>query len=377
MQIGCSRCDARYEIPDAKLKRGAIKVQCSRCGHLFLVKKRAAAAPEKAPEATPEKAREASFEDFDFTRFQEPGGEKPETNRAGSVEEPAPSPDFGGDLDSGMPSLDELDLGEFEGLGDEFNLSNPDAPLESPPEPQDIKVKSPAREPVEHVRPEELVSLRDREPPPQSIPEDTPRLNIQRGPRRGEGAAASPVVARQRRRSPLVWVVAVAALCTAGFTAYNFYHFSDEAFTFLNPSQIRKLWRHQAVEAEFGKEDLKGYYKEMSAGRRVFVIQGLVVNRSSAAQSLIRVEGHLYGREGRQVATRSAYCGNVLSDRDLASLPVETIEARLQNQMGEAFKNVDIAPGARVPFMLVFPSPPPDVEKFSVTVTEARIGSKS
>ncbi|MBI5441162.1 MAG: hypothetical protein HY900_08120, partial [Deltaproteobacteria bacterium] len=66
------------------------------------------------------------------------------------------------------------------------------------------------------------------------------------------------------------------------------------------------------------------------------------------------------------------YCGNVLNDRELATLPRETIEARLQNQVGEALSNVDIAPGNKVPFMLIFTPPPESVDKFDVSVSAVR-----
>jgi predicted Zn finger-like uncharacterized protein len=361
MQIGCSRCEARYDIPDDKLGRGGVKVRCSRCGHLFVVRKRA----QPTESAEPPRTEEASSGRFDFAPFQGSS----EVGPSLGPEEGAPSDSFSSLDGAGIPPVGELDLGDFGGIGDEFDFDLG----------EQANTAGPAREeePLPQVRAEELVSARAREPQLQDLAEDMPRLNIQRGLHRGEGDVSSPLGARDRRRSPLFWVVVAAALCTAGFTGYNLWRHPDEALSFLSASNIRKLWQRHAIEAEFGKEELKGYYKDLPTGRRMFVIQGLVVNRSPAARSFIRVEGQLYGKDGKAVASKTVYCGNVLSDKDLAGLPVQTIESRLQNQMGEAFNNVDIAPGARVQFMVVFPSPPPGVEKFSVTVAEAKMGSKS
>jgi predicted Zn finger-like uncharacterized protein len=365
MQIACTQCQTRYDVPDEKLERGAVKVQCSRCSHLFVVRKRRRVAEPTEPEPR----SETRFEDLDFTQFQEAAGAGPSPSP--SEEAPQPSTSSARSDDGAIPPLGELDLGDFEGLDEDFGLDAEATAAEGTADREDEE------EPLQPVRAEELVSIRSREPQIQDSAEDMPRLNIQRGPRRAEGAAPSPLVARDRRRSPFLWIVLLAALCTAGFTGYNVYRYPDAAFSFLHPSQIRKLWQRRAIEAEFGKEELKGYYKDLPAGRRMFVIRGTVVNRSSSAQSLIRVEGLLYARDGKTVASRTVFCGNVLSDRDLTNLPFQTVEARLQNQMGEAFNNVDIAPGARVPFMVVFPSPPEGIEKFSVTVTEAKVGSKS
>ena len=156
-----------------------------------------------------------------------------------------------------------------------------------------------------------------------------------------------------------------------------FYTQRDAALTFLNPTNIRQLWQRRTMEAKLEAVELKAYPKELSGDRRVYVIQGSVINRSPGPQSLIKVRGELFGSDGASVSSREVFCGNVLSENELATLPLATIEARLQNEVGEGLRNVDIAPKAKVPFMVVFPAPPVDVAKFSVTVTEARAGSGS
>jgi hypothetical protein len=271
--------------------------------------------------------------------------------------------------DDGLGALGELDLGDFDEIEGDLDLGEMDLREEEP--------STEAEDPVERVREEELVSTRSSGPQLQGLAEDLPRLDIQRGPRRSEGVTPSPIVARDRRRSPLFWIVLLAALGTLAFTGYNVYKHPEKAFSFLDPAKIRTLWRTHKMEAQLGKEDLQGYYKEFPAGRRYFVIKGKVVNRSSGPQSLIRVQGNLFGPDGRTVASRAVYCGNVLTEKELKALSTETIESRLQNKVGEGFSNMDIAPGGRVPFMVVFPSPPKDVDTFNVTVTAAESGSTS
>ena len=232
----------------------------------------------------------------------------------------------------------------------------------------------PDEEPLEAVREEDLVPPTGAGVQVQGIAEDMPRLDLQRGPRRSETGARSPLVPKDRRRSPLFWVVLVAALGTAAFTGYNLYR-HPEAFTFLSSQKIRDLWRRHQVEARLAVENLEGFYRDLPGGRRVFVIRGEVLNRSGIPQSLIRVKGNLFDARGRTMASREVFCGNVLGDRDLATLPAEAIDARLQNEVGNALQNMDIAPGGRVPFMVVFLPAPEGVTTYNVEVTEAREGA--
>ncbi len=440
MRIACSRCQTNYEVPDERLARGAIKVRCSQCGNMFLVRKRATPEPERpAPQPPPLSAEdfeataepplppseaaaeepeppsekpETAFEDFDFAAFQdreaaekpeespEPAdtpAEEPETkfedfdfasfqNRPVEEEQPPPEVpeptetrsegeegtipalDAGGVEDDIMSGLGELDLGEFEDLDEGLDLRG-DA-IE-PDLPED-------REPMERVTEEELVApRRSRDASVQGIAESMPRLDIQRGPRLGEGVSPSPILARDRRRSPLFWVVLVAAFGTAIFTGYNIYEHPDKALTFLNPANLRVLWQKRQMEAKFGKEALKGYYLDLSGASRAFVVRGEVANRSPEPQSLIQVRVELFGPDGASLASKEAYCGNVVTDREITSLSEQTVEERLQNQVGQGLSNVDIAPGAKVPFTVVFARPPENVEKYNVTVAASKAGSGS
>ncbi|MBI5018016.1 MAG: zinc-ribbon domain-containing protein [Deltaproteobacteria bacterium] len=415
MRIACSRCETRYDLPDEKLDRGPVKIRCSRCSHVFVVKRRAEpAAPEPPPQPP------AQFEDFDFATFespQRPAPPAPEAPAPLSLDDfdlstfdatarpptpeptaPAPGPASFGDFDFGsfetpttagaepaapgeepesslfddeLPALGELDLGEFddgaEGFGADEDAGAPHAlrPYEGEGE-------------TESVKPEDLVSAAggSRRSPGQGLAEDAPRLDLQKGPRRTDAAGQpSRVVARDRGRSPFLWAVAVVALGTAAFTGYNVYRYPDKAFSLLNLNWVREIWRNRETETRFVTEDVRGYAQTLPGGRRAFLIRGTIVNHSTTPQGLVRVRGNLFAADGSKLASSEVYCGNVLSDQELATLPRASIEARLQNQVGEALSNVDIAPGGKVPFMVVFLSPAARVEKFNVQVTASRAGS--
>ncbi len=381
MRVACNRCQTQYDVPDEKLARGAVKVRCSQCGHVFGVRMRSSKpAEENPPPAEPdfpglsddlfaedksapqppvessESLPEARFDDFDFQA-------QPEPDQPSSGEES----EFGkldGLSDDDMASLGELDLGDFDDLDKDLDLRG--EPLQG--------VDS-STESVERVREEDLLSRRGGEMPVQGLTDEVPRLDIQRGPRRQEAPGKpSPIVARDRRRSPLFWVVVLVALGALGYTGYNL-SLHPEAFTFLNPTRIRALWQSRQIEARFNVEGLSGDYLNLSSGRRAFVIRGDLINRSTNPQSLLRVEGTLYGSNGAALASREVFCGNVLSEAEMSSLSDQTIEARLQNEVGQAMSNMEVPPGGRVAFMVVFPSPPDGVEKFSARPVGAKAGA--
>jgi len=387
MRIACSRCQTKYEVPDEKLSRGVVKVRCSKCGHTFAVRIRPTSEESEPPfpsrdqagssvpgagpgrvggsdaKKAPAPPQEARFEDFDFRSFQEPpeagpGESEAEEARGGLGEAP-----LEGLQDNSVAPAGGFDLREFGDLDKNIDLLGDAVP----------GVGDAA---VERVREDEVVSSRRRETAVPPSGQAAPRRDIQRGPRLPErDAKASPVMARDRRRSPLFWAVVLVGAVVLAYTGYNLYFHREEAFQYFNPEKVRALWQSRQMEARLAVEDLTGYYPDLPGERRAFVIRGEVVNRSANPQSLIRVQATLYGADGNPVATKAVYSGNVLSDSDVATLSEEAIESRLQNEVGDAMTNMEVPPGGRVPFTVVFPSPPDGVEKFSAKAVHAKSGA--
>jgi hypothetical protein len=61
------------------------------------------------------------------------------------------------------------------------------------------------------------------------------------------------------------------------------------------------------------------------------------------------------------VGEKVAYCGNILSEKDLKELNPEAIEKSLSSQFGISFSNVNIPPDKFVPFMIAFADSPPKI----------------
>lgn len=372
MRIPCPRCKSQYDVPDERLARGAVKIRCAACQHAFAVRARPADSPQtpsgpaplregraagEMPSTPPPEAR---FEDVDLDLAAE---------RLLRVTE-QPGPQGGSDEGSWgagegpsdtLESLGDLDLGDLGALDRDFDLrGEPLAPGSIP------------QEPAERVREDELLSPRTRTTPSLEGAVAPRRVDLQPGSgHTKQRARPSPLAAKDRGRSPLFWAVAAAALATLAYTGYNLQRHPD-AFTFLSPAKVRSLWQSRQIEAVLGVEGLTGYYRDLQGDRRAFVIRGEVINRSSGNQSLIRVQGSLFGKDGRQLAVQEVFCGNVVSDAELDTLSPSDVEARLQNEVGDAMQNLEVAPGGRVPFTVVFLPPPAGVDSFSVRPVGAR-----
>ncbi len=109
----------------------------------------------------------------------------------------------------------------------------------------------------------------------------------------------------------------------------------------------------EQADGYFSLEKVRGYYLENSPSK-TFIIEGEAVNHWKESRSFIKVKGTLLDTKGNKVQVRTAYCGNILSEKDLKEMSREAIEKTLSSQFGVSFSNVNILPEKSVPFMIVF-----------------------
>jgi predicted Zn finger-like uncharacterized protein len=107
-------------------------------------------------------------------------------------------------------------------------------------------------------------------------------------------------------------------------------------------------------------EKVKGYYVESGSLSRTFVIQGEAANHWKESRSFIKVKGTLLDSRGNKVREQEAYCGNILSEKDIREMSPAAVEKSLGSQFGVSFSNVNILPGNSVPFMIIFLDLPPE-----------------
>jgi len=113
----------------------------------------------------------------------------------------------------------------------------------------------------------------------------------------------------------------------------------------------------RSVEASFIKNKKAG---------DLLVINGEAVNEYSQPRASIQIKGIVFGAKGEEVSAKSAFCGNPLSMEQLATMTMEEIEAAMANQFGDSLANMEVAPGAAIPFMIVLAKPPAGAKDYGV-----------
>jgi predicted Zn finger-like uncharacterized protein len=105
------------------------------------------------------------------------------------------------------------------------------------------------------------------------------------------------------------------------------------------------------------------------------VIQGEVVNNHTSPRSIITVKGVLLDAQAKPLLQQTVFCGNKLDNTALETMPFKEIEEAMNNQFGAATSNMNVAPGAKVPFTIVFRNLPNGITNINVEVVSADTGT--
>jgi hypothetical protein len=114
--------------------------------------------------------------------------------------------------------------------------------------------------------------------------------------------------------------------------------------------------------------EINSRFIENDSAGKLFIITGQVKNGYTVARSHIQVNGKIYSQGKQLVKSENVFSGNILSDLDLKNLSFDDIRSRLNNKDGLQMANIDVKPGATVPFMLVFSDLPENLEEFTIEV---------
>jgi hypothetical protein len=98
----------------------------------------------------------------------------------------------------------------------------------------------------------------------------------------------------------------------------------------------------------------------------LLVISGEAVNAYNKPRASIQIKGIVFGADGKEISSKSAFCGNPLSEEQLATMTMEQIEAAMANQFGDSLANMEVAPGDAIQFTIVLPRPPAGATDYGV-----------
>ena len=97
------------------------------------------------------------------------------------------------------------------------------------------------------------------------------------------------------------------------------------------------------------------------------VVEGIAVNAAKYSLTRIQVRGRLYGNGGAMIGEAVSFCGNLLTDAELATLTQDEIQRKLAQPLGNNIPNERISPHGQIPFMIVFGHSLPAVKMVTVS----------
>jgi len=432
MIITCEKCYAKFNLDENVLKQTGSKVRCSKCQNIFLVypstEMEKVPEPAEVPKEEAKAALETGAEEFDLTDLDleegmesEPDAEKEleellelELDTEPVAEETSEESEAGLEIDE-----QELDLSNIEEMLDiekepeaeikeeyeelELELDTEPAVEETPEEAEtDLETEEdkielsslnieeePETEVKEEPEPEaeikeepeaeaevkeelELEAEAKEEPEPEAEVKEEPEPEAEVETEEASITTEQETTPAEKKRiSTPVLIVLIIALLTGGTYA---------TYVALKSMHIKIPFISDLVEpGEPGVQDEVGNLKiiafdiadkfiDNSKIGKLFIISGKVKNEYSGARSFIKITGKLYAKERVLSKTATVSCGNMLSDQDLSNMDINSINKRLSNLSGDNKSNVNVKPGKLLPFMIVFPNIPDNIEEYTVEV---------
>ena len=178
--------------------------------------------------------------------------------------------------------------------------------------------------------------------------------------------AESPKAQKKVGRAVMAFLI-VAILLVGGYGAVMIMNNMGIEIPF-----VSELLKPQAQDTEGNLKiettDIKSKFIQNEKAGKLFVITGNVKNAYSGPRSFIRLTAKLFTKGKVLVASKSVYAGNVLSDLDLANQEMSAIDKKFENRFGDNRANLNVAPGAKEPFMAVFANLPEKLEEFTIEV---------
>jgi len=331
--------------------------------------------------------------DFGDISFGEPEGEKPQQEEPAardelsmefgevsfasgpSAETATTSFEFSFTPEEEKPQESPSSAADSEGFEFSFEMP-PQAPLSAeavqkggaPPVPAEFQfVEKPAEEERAEVHlPSSTGSLATGESLAGMMPEE-------------EELPPTSLVSRKKQTSLFPLLVIVGAIflvvALAGGGAYFFggpQLFSKVGLGFL----VEWYGQKGGEEGGIAIRNIKAEYVANAEGGELFVVRGEAVNNYKKPRASVQVKLSLLASGGTVLRTKNAFCGNILSNDQLATLPMAKIEESMANQFGDSLANLGVKPGAAIPFLVAVSGSPKEAVDFSLLVVGSTVATQ-
>ncbi|CCK81907.1 zinc-ribbon domain-containing protein [Desulfobacula toluolica] len=273
------------------------------------------------------------------------------------------------DQEDSILSLEETDAGKEEEVPPvitlEDDFSEYDDVLEQETEPEDDFLDKKAIRAKETIKDEETMGTDDtmgvktvlvEEPEPiMDKPSETKQKT------KSLGAFALVLV--------LIFLLFISANIAGIMTGYKIPYISDIKLPYIE--QLLKKPAPEIPEAKPvpNQESVNGRFITNSTAGTLFIITGRVENPSTVALSHIEIRGALITKDKLEAKTKNAFCGNIITEEMLKTGNISDINTLLAVKEGVHDTNINVKPGASIPFMVVFSDLPENLQNFTVKVT--------
>jgi predicted Zn finger-like uncharacterized protein len=338
MIIQCEKCRTKFSLNESLIKKEGSKVKCSRCGNVFVAFPPEETFSEEA-ETIPVKK-----EDLDTTMaLDSPPVLAGEPGETGEKDQDV---DFADVFEESMEGLEK-----FEAM--------------SPEDLQGLLKEESA------VKPSDEAVTKEEVPP--AVPEEREKKEPE------EIVEGPPIVPAPKKssRSPLLLIILVILLALIGGGIAIFFWAPDlipDSMSFLKPVEKQVAIDSGIRRLKF--PSVKGSFVDSQNSGRLFVIQGTIKNNYPKSRSFILIKGIILDDGGRPVKMKMAYAGNAFKEDEIKLMALEEINKAIKNRPGKGNKNINIAPGATVPFTIVFENLPENLGEFSVEAVSSSPGTK-
>lgn len=386
MLIQCPSCHTTYRVSDSLVTTPNPTFRCSRCKHTFALGLKTEASPAgeipPAPPTTPKKQEEPELS-FSSSLAEQ----KASTEKEGME---APPPLFESKQASVEKIPDEKPVEPAKSASDEsfsfpkeatapYAMREGAPPIEAEQSPllneERLDSWSLARPQEEQVF---TIPEENQSPQTASSPESSPAFE-------DEWPESLPLL-EERETSPdldpyrdrPLSIVPYIGLFGALLLIYSLLTLMYQAQPKTIEAAIKTIpWlgsavlRNNHLRHGISLQSLRPGFQTIQGNREVFVLSGVAVNRNPVSVREVRVEGHIFNAEGKEIDRQIISLGNAISSkilRDLTSQEISILQ-KLNPQ-----KRFEILPDESAGFVIVFLRPSTEVKNFSCRILSVDAG---
>lgn len=301
----------QYNIDDAKVKPGETKVRCSQCQHVFTIPHPLTLNEADIFGETEDKAEDAFMKEWARDVPPQPPQEPKQSAPPATDQAPPPR--------AFVPPTTEEPL---------------------------VREETPA---------EETPPAAATPSPDQEIFPASPSL-VREAP-----------LKKERKASPAFLVIMFFLLIAAGslYFWFNrsqgsvpaFEYIYEKIYTLMAGEQAQKLFIVGMRGSEYTLE-----------GGTVYVIQGKVANRSEKTKQAVKVQGILFNKVGKEVASSTGYCGVTITNEEIKNATFDTLKSSFGFIGADRARSIPSQ--QNLAFTIIFFAPPAGATDFRVDIVE-------